>query len=165
VGVIVIYLGALADKALRLNLMSRLAQQVIIVLIPPLALIFLVLGTIFLGIATPTEGGAMGAMGSLVLAAMKGRLNRTVISQALASTTRLSAFVMFILIGARVFSLSFYGVNGHVWVEHLLTSAARRPVGLSDRRLAAGVPPGVLSGLLRACLHHRAAAGGPGAGA
>ncbi len=55
--------------------MSRLAQQVIIVLIPPLALIFLVLGTIFLGIATPTEGGAMGAVGAMVLAAAKGRLN------------------------------------------------------------------------------------------
>jgi TRAP-type mannitol/chloroaromatic compound transport system permease large subunit len=126
---IVIYLWRLADKALGLNLMSRLAQQVIIVLIPPLALIFLVLGTIFLGIATPTEGGAMGAVGALVLAAAKGRLNGTVISQALASTTRLSAFVMFILIGARVFSLTFYGVNGHVWVEHLLTS----PAGRADR--------------------------------
>ncbi len=102
--------------------MSRLAQQVIIVLIPPLALIFLVLGTIFLGIATPTEGGAMGAVGALVLAAAKGRLTLDVVRQALASTTRLSAFVMFILIGARVFSLTFYGVNGHIWVEHLLTS-------------------------------------------
>ncbi|WP_325168778.1 TRAP transporter large permease [Paracoccus caeni] len=105
-----------------LGLTSRLAQQVIIVLIPPLALIFLVLGTIFLGIATPTEGGAMGAVGSLILAGFKKRLNYEVISQALAATTRLSAFVMFILIGARVFSLTFYGVNGHVWVEHLLTS-------------------------------------------
>ncbi|MET5116149.1 TRAP transporter large permease subunit, partial [Burkholderia pseudomallei] len=80
------------------------AQQVIIVLIPPLALIFLVLGTIFLGIATPTEGGAMGAVGALVLAGAKGRLGGGVISQALTATTRLSAFVMFILIGARVFS-------------------------------------------------------------
>ena len=122
VGVIVIYVAAVLDKGLKTNLMSRLAQQVIIVLIPPLALIFLVLGTIFLGIATPTEGGAMGAVGALILAAMKGRLNMGVITQALASTTRLSAFVMFILLGARVFSLTFYGVNGHVWVEHLLTS-------------------------------------------
>lgn len=120
IGVIAIYVYALVDKTMGINTMSRLAQQVIMVLIPPLALIFLVLGTIFLGIATPTEGGAMGALGSLVLAAMKNRLNLTVISQALTSTTRLSAFVMFILIGARVFSLTFYGVNGHVWVEHLL---------------------------------------------
>jgi TRAP-type mannitol/chloroaromatic compound transport system permease large subunit len=108
------------------GMMSRLAQQVIIVLIPPLALIFLVLGTIFLGIATPTEGGAMGAVGALILAAAKGRLNLDVMKQALASTTRLSSFVMFILIGARVFSLTFYGVNGHLWVEHLLVLAAGR---------------------------------------
>ena len=121
IGVTVVYLYAAIDKELKINLMSRLAQQVIMVLIPPLALIFLVLGTIFLGIATPTEGGAMGAMGALFLAGMKRRLNLDVMSSALASTTRLSAFVMFILVGARVFSLTFYGVNGHVWVEHLLT--------------------------------------------
>ncbi len=121
-GVVAVYVAALLDRTLGLNLMSRLAQQVVIVLIPPLALIFLVLGTIFLGIATPTEGGAMGAVGALVLAAMKRRLSLSVISQALTSTTRLSAFVMFILVGARVFSLTFYGVNGHIWVEHLLTS-------------------------------------------
>ncbi|NEY88773.1 TRAP transporter large permease [Tabrizicola oligotrophica] len=119
-GISAIYLYAIVDKSTGMNLMSRLAQQVIMVLIPPLALIFLVLGTIFLGIATPTEGGAMGAVGSLLLAGLKGRLNLGVIRQALESTTRLSAFVMFILIGARVFSLTFYGVNGHVWVEHLL---------------------------------------------
>ena len=120
VGVIGIYIYALVDKTFGINTMSRLAQQVIMVLIPPLALIFLVLGTIFLGIATPTEGGAMGAVGSLFLAAMKNRLNMTVIKSALEATTRLSAFVMFILIGARMFSLAFYGVNGQVWVEHLL---------------------------------------------
>ncbi|MCX7288076.1 MAG: TRAP transporter large permease subunit, partial [Rhodobacterales bacterium] len=122
VGVLVIYAYAVFDKSTKLNTMSRLAQQFVIVLIPPLALIFLVLGTIFLGVATPTEGGAMGAVGAMLLAAMKRRLNMGVISQALASTTRLSAFVMFILIGARMFSLSFYGVNGHVWVEHLLVA-------------------------------------------
>ncbi|MCO5070710.1 MAG: TRAP transporter large permease subunit [Rhizobiaceae bacterium] len=122
VGVILIYIVAIADKTFKFGLMSRLAQQVIIVLIPPLALVFLVLGTIFLGIATPTEGGAMGAVGALILAAAKGKLSLDVVKQALASTTRLSSFVMFILIGARVFSLTFYGVNGHLWVEHLLTS-------------------------------------------
>jgi TRAP-type mannitol/chloroaromatic compound transport system permease large subunit len=120
VAVAAVYAYAMIDKSMKINTMSRLTQQFIIVLIPPLALIFLVLGTIFLGIATPTEGGAMGAVGAMVLAAAKGRLNMTVISQALASTTRLSAFVMFILVGARMFSLAFYGVNGQVWVEHLL---------------------------------------------
>lgn len=120
--VLFIYVVALIDKTFSINMMSRLAQQVIIVLIPPLALVFLVLGTIFLGIATPTEGGAMGAVGALLMAAMKKRLTLDVIKHALASTTRLSSFVLFILIGARVFSLTFYGVNGHLWVEHLLTS-------------------------------------------
>lgn len=122
IAVTVIYVVALIDKTFGINMMSRLAQQVIIVLIPPLALIFLVLGTIFLGIATPTEGGAMGAVGALFMAGIKRRLSIDVIRQALYATTRLSAFVMFILIGARVFSLTFYGVNGHLWVEHLLTS-------------------------------------------
>jgi len=129
VGIALIYAVAIVDRAMNINMMSRLAQQVIIVLIPPLALIFLVLGTIFLGIATPTEGGAMGAVGALIMAAAKKRLTMDVIRQALASTTRLSSFVIFILIGARVFSLTFYGVNGHVWVEHLLTSLPGGEVG------------------------------------
>jgi TRAP-type mannitol/chloroaromatic compound transport system permease large subunit len=124
-----VYLYALADRYLRLNTLSRLAQQVIMVLIPPLALIFLVLGTIFLGIATPTEGGAMGAVGALALAAAKGRLGMAMMSSALLATTRLSSFVLFILIGARMFSLTFYGVNGHVWVEHLLTSVPGGQLG------------------------------------
>ena len=114
------YVFALANKHFGLNLISLLAQQVVIVLIPPLALIFLVLGTIFLGIATPTEGGAMGATGALVMAIAKRRLSFDVLKQALDSTTKLSAFVMFILIGARVFGLTFYGLNGHVWIEELL---------------------------------------------
>ncbi|MEM1376302.1 MAG: TRAP transporter large permease subunit [Pseudomonadota bacterium] len=113
---------ALINKFAGLNIISRLAQQVIIVLIPPLALIFLVLGTIFLGIATPTEGGAMGATGALILALVKGRLNLTTLKGALDSTTKLTAFVMFILIGARVFALTFYGINGKIWVEELLLS-------------------------------------------
>jgi TRAP-type mannitol/chloroaromatic compound transport system permease large subunit len=128
-GIAFIYVVALIDRTTKFNMMSRLAQQVIIVLIPPLALIFLVLGTIFLGIATPTEGGAMGAVGALIMAAAKGRLSMEVIRSALTATTRLSAFVLFILIGARVFSLTFYGVNGHVWVEHLLTAMPGGEVG------------------------------------
>lgn len=129
VGVAVIYVFTILDRAMGLNMMSRLAQQVIIVLIPPLALVFLVLGTIFLGIATPTEGGAMGAVGALILAAAKGRLSFEVVKGALTATTRLSSFVLFILLGARVFSLTFYGVNGHIWVEHLLTSLPGGEVG------------------------------------
>jgi len=114
--------AAMVNRAFKLGLLSRLAEQVVFVLIPPLALIFLVLGTIFLGWATPTEGGAMGATGALVMALSRGRLSLKLTRQAMESTARLSTFVVFILIGARVFSLTFYGVNGHVWVEHLLTS-------------------------------------------
>ena len=122
IGTLIVYFYALADRYLGLNLLSRLAQQVIMVLIPPLALIFLVLGTIFIGLATPTEGGAMGAVGAMVLAWAKGRFKFPVLQSALVATTRLSAFVLFVLIGARMFSLTFYGVNGHIWVEELLTA-------------------------------------------
>ncbi len=118
--VIVCYVIALANRHLGLKLLSRLAEQVVIVLIPPLALIFLVLGTIFLGIATPTEGGAMGAVGALILALAKRRLDWTTLRSAVEATAKLSAFVLFILIGARVFGLTFYGINGQVWLEELL---------------------------------------------
>jgi TRAP-type mannitol/chloroaromatic compound transport system permease large subunit len=121
IAAVLAYTIALADKNFSLGFLSRLAQQVVIVLIPPLALIFLVLGTIFLGVATSTEGGAMGALGSLLLARAKGRLSLQTLSDALDGTTRLACFVMFILIGSRIFSLTFYGVNGHVWVEEIMT--------------------------------------------
>lgn len=120
--VAVAFLIAVANKLVRLNLLSKLAEQVVFVMVPPLALIFLVLGTIFIGVATPTEGGAMGAAGAMILAAMKGRLNFGITRQAAEATAKLSAFVVFILIGARVFSLTFYGVDGHKWVEELLVS-------------------------------------------
>ena len=97
-----------------------LAMRVLVALIPPLALIFLVLGTIFIGWATPTEGGAMGAVGALLLALAKGRLSRDVLVQAMAATAKITSFVVFILIGSSVFSLTFRAVNGDLWVEHLL---------------------------------------------
>jgi tripartite ATP-independent transporter DctM subunit len=108
---------------------AQLARRVVFVLLPPLALIFLVLGTIFLGVATPTEGGAMGATGALLMAIARGRLTFKLLGQALDSTARISAFVMFILIGARVFSLVFQGVGGKEWIEHLLTSLPGGVVG------------------------------------
>jgi TRAP-type mannitol/chloroaromatic compound transport system permease large subunit len=122
IGFAVIYVLALIHKFMGLSLLSRLSQETILVLMPPLGLIFLVLGTIFLGIATPTEGGAMGAAGAILIALAKRRLSWDLTRQAVDSTAKLSAFVLFILIGARVFSLTFYGVNGHLWVEHLLVS-------------------------------------------
>ncbi|HEY5307324.1 MAG TPA: TRAP transporter large permease subunit, partial [Casimicrobiaceae bacterium] len=122
VGTAVAFFAAVISRVLKLGLLSRLAERVVFVLIPPLALIFLVLGTIFLGVATPTEGGAMGASGALLMALVRGRLSWKLLRQAMDTTAKLSTFVVFILVGARVFSLTFYGVNGHVWVEHLLTN-------------------------------------------
>jgi TRAP-type mannitol/chloroaromatic compound transport system permease large subunit len=112
---------AILNKLVRLNLLSRLAQQVTFVLMPPLVLIFLVLGTIFLGVATPTEGGAMGALGALIMAGARRRLGLATLKQALDSTAKLATFVMFILIGSTVFSFTFNAADGHVWVEHLFT--------------------------------------------
>jgi tripartite ATP-independent transporter DctM subunit len=107
----------------------KLAGRVLFVLIPPLALIFLVLGTIFLGVATPTEGGAMGATGALVLALINRRLSWSIVRQAMNSTAKLTSFVVFILVGATVFSLTFRGVNGDLWVEHLLTGMPGGAIG------------------------------------
>ena len=106
-----------------------LARRAAVSLVPPLVLIFLVLGTIFLGVATPTEGGALGAAGALVLAALRGRLTLDVTKQAMDSTARLTSFVIFILIGSTVFSLVFRGVDGDLWVESLLTQLPGGAIG------------------------------------
>jgi GntP family gluconate:H+ symporter len=128
-GVILAFVIAVINKVTRLGLLSRMAERVTFVLIPPLLLIFLVLGTIFLGVATPTEGGAMGAMGALIMAMSRGRLSMKLLKQALMSTTKLSSFVVFILVGSTVFSLVFQGVDGSKWVEHLLTSVPGGQIG------------------------------------
>jgi TRAP-type mannitol/chloroaromatic compound transport system permease large subunit len=121
VGVGVAFVLAVLNRITGMGLLSNMAERVTFVMIPPLALIFLVLGTIFLGIATPTEGGAMGAVGALVMALARRRIDLKLIRQAMDSTMKLSCFVLFILIGATVFSLAFQGVDGPIWVEHLLT--------------------------------------------
>ena len=121
VGTAVAFVAASLNRLLKFGLLSKLAEQAVFVLIPPLGLIFLVLGTIFLGVATPTEGGAMGATGALILALARRRIGLKLLRQAMDSTAKLTAFVVFILVGARVFSLVFYGVDGHIWVEHLLS--------------------------------------------
>lgn len=108
---------------------AKLLLRVFTTLLPPLGLIFLVLGTIFLGIATPTEGGAMGATGALIMAIARKRLSWKLLKQAMESTAKLTTFVVFILVGARVFSLTFYGVDGHRWVEHLLSNLPGGQVG------------------------------------
>ncbi len=129
IGVAVSYGTALLNQKAKLGLLSKMAERVVLVLVPPLALIFLVLGTIFVGIATPTEGGGMGALGAMILALGNRRLKLNLLKQAMNSTTRLACFVMFILIGSSVFSLVFRGVNGDLWVEHLLSSLPGGSVG------------------------------------
>ena len=129
VGIGFAFMLAVLDRLLKLNLLSAMARKVTFVLIPPLALIFLVLGTIFLGIATPTEGGAMGAAGAILMALARNRLSWSLLKQAMDSTAKLTTFVVFILVGARVFSLTFYGVDGHKWVEHLLTDLPGGQIG------------------------------------
>ena len=119
-GVGVAFFIALFDKMLKINLLSEVARKVTFVMIPPLALIFLVLGTIFLGIATPTEGGAMGASGALIMAMARKRLSWSLLRQAMDTTAKLSCFVVFILLGSTTFNLVFQGVDGSKWVEHLL---------------------------------------------
>ena len=113
---------AIINRVSKMALLSRLAEQVTFVLMPPLILIFLVLGTIFLGVATPTEGGAMGALGALILAIGKRRLSMPLLKQALENTAKLASFVLFILIGSTVFSFTFNSADGHIWIEHLFTN-------------------------------------------
>jgi len=129
VGIGIAFAASVLNRVTKLHLLSRMAEKVTFVLIPPLALIFLVLGTIFLGIATPTEGGAMGATGALIMALAKKRLSWKLLRQAMDSTAKLTTFVVFILVGARVFSLTFYAVDGHLWVEHLLKDLPGGQVG------------------------------------
>ncbi len=120
---------AIVNRVTRLGLLSKLAEQVTFVLMPPLILIFLVLGTIFLGVATPTEGGAMGALGALILAIGKRRLQMPLLVQALENTAKLASFVMFILIGSTVFSFTFNAADGHIWVEHLFVDMPGGAIG------------------------------------
>ncbi|MBP8290093.1 MAG: TRAP transporter large permease subunit, partial [Chromatiaceae bacterium] len=128
-GTLLAWVGAIINKGLRLGLLSRITERVTFVLIPPLILIFLVLGTIFLGVATPTEGGAMGAVGGMILAMARGKLSWSLFRQSLESTARLSAFVLFILIGSTIFSFTFTAVDGQLWVEHLFDKLPGGEIG------------------------------------
>src|SRR5207302_6486073 len=119
-GVAVAFIAAVINRVLKIGLLSRLAERIVFVLVPPLALIFLVLGTIFIGVATPTEGGAMGASGALILALLNNRLDWKLLRQAMDTTAMLSSFVIFILVGSSVFTLVFRGVDGDLLVDLLL---------------------------------------------
>ncbi len=98
-------------------------------MVPSIVLIFLVLGTIFLGLATPTEAGAMGAVGAVGLAMVNRSFTWALLREAMGNTMRITAMVMFILIGATVFSLVFQGVDGSLWIEHLLSGLPGGQVG------------------------------------
>jgi TRAP-type mannitol/chloroaromatic compound transport system permease large subunit len=120
---------ALLDTIFRLHLLSALARRAAFVLAPPLILIFLVLGSTYLGVATPTESGAMGASGAMALSALRRRLTVRDTAQALLSTSKLSCVVMLLMFAATVFSLSFQALEGDIWVENLLAALPGGQVG------------------------------------
>jgi TRAP-type mannitol/chloroaromatic compound transport system permease large subunit len=124
---------SLLDAGLRLGWLSPLSRRVAFVLLPPLMLIFLVLGTVYLGVATPTEAGALGAVGAVLLALARRRLSRRNATRALLDTSKLSCMVMFVLIGATFFSHSFQALEGRLWIEQLF---ARLPGGATGFLIA-----------------------------
>jgi len=107
-----------------------LAKRVFLVLLPPLILILLVLGSIFAGVATPTEAGALGALGAIGLAAANKRLTWKALRETMDNTTKLTAMVMFLLIGSTAFALVFRGLNGDLWIKDLLTNLPGGVIGL-----------------------------------
>lgn len=103
------------------ELNAALVLRVLWGMVPSVVLIFLVLGTLFLGLATPTEAGALGVVGAMVLAALHRRLTWDLVKQAMHSTMTITSMVVFILVGATCFSLVFQGMDGGLWIEHLLS--------------------------------------------
>ena len=98
-------------------------------LIPPLLLIGIVLGSIFAGVATPTEAGALGAVGAMGLAAMHRRLTRENVTEAVDATARLTIMVLFLLIGSMAFALVFRGLGGDLWLEQQLVNLPGGVIG------------------------------------
>jgi tripartite ATP-independent transporter DctM subunit len=108
----------------------ELARQVLLVLLPPLLLILMVLGSIFAGVATPTEAGAVGAVGAMGLAMVSRRLTWKVVREAAEETAKLTTMVVFLLIGSTAFALVFRGLFGDIWIENILTNLPGGVVGL-----------------------------------
>ena len=104
-------------------------RHVLLVLVPPLTLILLVLGSIFLGVATATEAGAIGSVGAMILAACNRRLTIANVRETSDSTLRLTSMIMMLLIGSAAFSLVFRGLNGDIWVEDMLTNLPGGVIG------------------------------------
>ena len=107
-----------------------LLRRVVLVMMPPLVLILLVLGSIFAGIATPTEAGALGALGAMALALANRRLSLAALKDTMSETTKLTTMVMMLLIGSTAFSLVFRGLGGDLWIDDLLTNLPGGVVGL-----------------------------------
>jgi len=108
---------------------GAMVRQVLKVLVPPLFLIVAVLGSIFLGIATPTEAGAVGAVGAMLLAALNGRMSWRLLRESVEATGVLTSMVMLILVGATAFALVFRGLDGDWLVRDLLTSLPGEQLG------------------------------------
>lgn len=128
-GAFVALVLAAIDSALGRRFLSQMTHRVIFVMIPPLVLIFLVLGTIFIGVATPTEGGSMGAIGAIAVAALRKRFSMAMLREALEGATKLSIFVLAILLGSTVFSFVFISANGQEWVKELFAKLPGEELG------------------------------------
>jgi tripartite ATP-independent transporter DctM subunit len=109
---------------------TELARQVVFVMVPPLFLILVVLGSILAGVATPTEAGALGALGAMILALIHRRLNLRALRETMEETTRLTSMVLFLLIGSTAFTLVFRGLYGDVWIGELFTGLPGGKIGL-----------------------------------
>ena len=107
-----------------------LGRRVVLVMLPPLVLILVVLGSIFAGIATPTEAGALGALGAMILAAFNKRLTWKCLRETAEETTKLTSMVIFLLIGATAFTLVFRGLYGDLWIGEYLTNLPGGVIGL-----------------------------------
>ena len=108
---------------------AALAEQVAKVMLPPLLLILLVLGSIFFGIATPTEAGALGGVGAIALAVATKKLNVPTLGEVCDATLRTTTMVMFILLGSTAFALIFRGLEGDRFVEALLVNLPGGQIG------------------------------------
>jgi tripartite ATP-independent transporter DctM subunit len=116
-------------KEMRGELDWKLIRTILAGMLPSIVLIFLVLGTIFMGLATPTEAGALGVVGAIALAAMHRRLTWPLIDEAMRSTMSITSMVVMILVGSTCFSLVFQGMDGSRWIEHMLSGIPGGPVG------------------------------------
>ncbi len=116
-------------QAVRNTSTRELARRIVFVMLPPFLLIVVVLGSIFAGVATPTESGALGAVGAVILAAVNGRLTKKTLRETMEETTKLTAMVMMLLIGSTAFALIFRGLDGGIWIEDLLTNLPGGVIG------------------------------------